>query len=69
MKGRRKVRTDKWLMQDQFIKAARAILASKPNVGRFINAAAQAEVDEPIGILAGSRRVAEGSSKAHDDQK
>ena len=69
MKGRRKVRTDKWLMQDQFIKEARATLASKPDIGRFIHAAAQAEVDEPIGILAGSRRAAEGLSKGHDDQK
>lgn len=55
MKGRRKVRTDKWLMQDQFVKEARATLASKSDVGRFIHAAAQAEVDEPIGILAGGR--------------
>lgn len=69
MKGRRKVRTDKWLMQDQFIKEARATLASKSDVGRFIHAAAQVEVDEPIGILAGSRRAAEGLSKGHDYQK
>ncbi len=69
MKGRRKARTDKWLMQDQFIKEARATLASKSDVGRFVHAAAQAEVDEPIGILAGSRRAAEGLSKGHDDQK
>lgn len=69
MKGRRKVRTDKWLMQDQFIKDARATLASKSDVGHFIHAAAQAEVDEPIGILAGSRRSAGGLSKGRDDQK
>ncbi len=51
------------------LKDARATLASKPDVGRFIHAAAQVEFDEPTGILAGSRRAAEGLSKSHDDQK
>ncbi|RML62246.1 hypothetical protein ALQ92_200069 [Pseudomonas syringae pv. pisi] len=57
MKGRRKVRTDKWWLQEQFIKEARAVLAANPNQGHFLQAAAQATCEEPTGILAGRRRV------------
>lgn len=57
MKGRRKDRTDKWSLQEQFIKEARAVLASKPNQGHFLQAVAQATYEEPAGILAGRRRA------------
>lgn len=57
MKGRRKVRTDKWWFQEHFIKEARAVLASKPELGRcFLRLAVQAVCEEPTGVLAGSRR-------------
>lgn len=57
MKGRRKVRTDKWWLKEQFIREARAVLAGKPNQGDFLRAAVQATREEPTGILAGRRRV------------
>lgn len=57
MKGRRKVRTDKWSLQEQFIKEARAVLASRPEPDRsFLDVAFNATSEEPIGVLAGSRR-------------
>lgn len=67
MKGRRKVKTDKWHMRDQFIREARAILASKPDAGqRFLRITAQTELEEPVGLLAGSRKAPEGiSTKKH----
>lgn len=57
MKGRRKVRTDKWWRQEQFIREARAVLAANPKQGHFLRAAVQATCEEPTGILAGKRRV------------
>lgn len=57
MKGRRKVRTDKWWLQEQFIKKAQAVLAAKPNHGHFLQAAVQATCEEPTGILTGKRRA------------
>jgi hypothetical protein len=57
MKGRRKLITDKWWLQEQFIKEARAVLASKPEpVRSFLDAAFTATCEEPTGVLAGSRR-------------
>lgn len=55
MKGRRKVRTDKWQIKEQVIKEARAILAARAITnGRFLNIAAQSTLEEPGGLLAGS---------------
>ncbi len=67
MKGRRKAKTDKWRMRDQFIREARAILASKPEAGlRFLRIAAQMELEEPVGLLCGSPKASEGiSNKKH----
>ena len=67
MKGRRKAKTDKWHMRDQFICEARAILASNPDAGqRFLRIAGQTELEEPVGLLAGSRKALEGiSTKKH----
>lgn len=56
MKGRRKIKTDKWLMMQQFIEEARSVLAQR--------AAHRAEalplfwppektVEEPVGMLTG----------------
>ena len=60
MKGRRKVRTDKWWLQEQFSIEARAVLASKQELGRrFLDVAVNTTCEEPTGILAGScRRLA-----------
>ncbi|RJX77835.1 hypothetical protein D3M70_19355 [Pseudomonas sp. LS-2] len=55
MKGRRKLKTDKWMLQDQFIREARAILASRSDPGRLIRTAIQANLEEPVGMLAGVR--------------
>lgn len=54
MKGRRKVRTDKWQIKELVIKEARASLASRAMTnGRFLNIAAQSSLEEPVGLLAG----------------
>lgn len=66
MKGRRKARTDKWLLRDQFIREARAILSANHDTRRFLHIAAQTLLDEPVGILAGSRRTADGG-RHHDE--
>lgn len=55
MKGRRKVKTDKWRLQEQFIKEARVALAAKSNQGHFLQAAVRMTCEEPTGILAGGR--------------
>ncbi len=56
MKGRRKVRTDKWQIKELVIKEARAILTRRTITdGRFLNIAAQSTLEEPVGLLAGSR--------------
>jgi hypothetical protein len=56
MKGRRKVRTNKWQIMEQVIKEAGAILATRSVTGgRFLNIAAQSTLEEPVGMLAGSR--------------
>lgn len=60
MKGRRKAKTDKWLIRDHVIKEARAILTSKPGNGRFLSIASLTVLEEPAGILAGSRKAPEG---------
>ena len=58
MKGRRKVRTDKWKIKAQVIREARATLATRAVTnGRFLNIAAQSLFEEPVGLLAGSREV------------
>ncbi|RMV06417.1 hypothetical protein ALP18_200223 [Pseudomonas amygdali pv. myricae] len=62
MKGRRKVRTNKWQIMEQVIKEARAILASRSVTGgRFLNIAAQSTLEEPVGMLAGSRGAQAGT--------
>jgi len=59
MKGRRKAKTDKWMLRDKFIREARASLSSRSGAGRFLDIAAQTLLDEPVGILAGSRNAAD----------
>lgn len=62
MKGRRKVRTNKWQIMEQVIKEARAILATRSVTGgRFLNISAESTLEEPVGILAGSRSVEAGT--------
>lgn len=62
MKGRRKVRTNKWQIMEQVIKEARAILAARSVTGgRFLNIAAQSTLEEPVGMLAGSRGAQAGT--------
>lgn len=54
MKGRRKIKTDKWLIRERIIKNAREKLVSRAEVaGRFLEIAAHTILDEPIGLLAG----------------
>lgn len=63
MKGRRKVKTDKWQITEQFIEQARAVLAlSAESRGRFLLAAAQSSLEEPVGVIAGSRLAVSRSS-------
>lgn len=63
MKGRRKVRTNKWQVMEQVIKEARAILASRSVTGGlFLNIAAQSTLEEPVGVLAGCRNAQAGTS-------
>ena len=61
MKGRRKVRTDKWQFKEQVIKEARAILATRAVIGgHFLDLAAQSTLEEPVEFwqeAAGHRRV------------
>lgn len=60
MKGRRKVKTDKWLMKQQFIDEARSFLARRAALraeAQPFFRAPPATVEEPIGMLAGSRAV------------
>jgi hypothetical protein len=59
MKGHRKATTDKWMLRDQFIREARASSSSRPDAGRLLDIAAQTLLDEPVGILAGSRNAAD----------
>jgi len=67
MKGRRKVRTNKWEIKEHVIKEARAILASRSVTdGRFLNIEAQSTVEEPIGILAGTRGALASSTSDAD---
>lgn len=58
MKGRRKVKTEKWKAIEQLIQEARATLESSPRAqfqGRFLaKAEAAGRYYEPEGILAGS---------------
>lgn len=61
MKGRRKVRTNKWQIMEQVVKEARTILATRSVTGgRFLNTTAQSTLQEPVGMLAGSRGVKAG---------
>ena len=54
MKGRRKIKTDKWLIQEQIIKDAREKLGSRAGViGRYLEIAALTSLEEPTGLLAG----------------
>lgn len=69
MKGRRKAITDKWLIRDQLIREARAILSSRSETGqRFLRLAEQTTLEEPVGILAGSRKAIEGCLKRRHDK-
>lgn len=55
MKGRRKIKTDKWLNQERIIKDAREKLVSRAGViGRFLDIAALITLEEPTGLLAGA---------------
>ena len=56
MKGRRKVKTYKWLMKQQFIEEARSVLARRASAQPLF-LASQPTVDEPIGVLAGTQAV------------
>lgn len=62
MKGRRKVKTEKWKAIEQLIQEARATLESRPRAqfqGRFLaKAEAAGRHYEPEGILAGSAQGA-----------
>lgn len=70
MKGRRKVRTDKWQIMEQIIKEARAILSNRAVTSRrFLDVAAQGTLEEPIGLLAGCREVLAGSLLDTDKRK
>lgn len=56
MKGRRKAKTDKWLLMAQFAKDARLILVHTASATtRLYPTAAQTTIEEPVGLLAGSR--------------
>lgn len=69
MKGRRKVKTDKWLMRDHLIREARALLSSRSETGgRFLRLAAQTTLEEPAGKLAGSRQAIDGCLKGRRDK-
>lgn len=62
MKGRRKVKTEKWKSISQLIRETRATLESSPRAqfqGRFLaKAEAAGRYYEPEGILAGSAKGA-----------
>ena len=54
MKGRRKIKTDKWLIQERMINDAREKLVSRAGViGRYLEIAAYTTLEEPTGLLAG----------------
>lgn len=54
MKGRRKIKTDKWLIQERMINDAREKLISRAGViGRYLEIAAYNTLEEPTGLLAG----------------
>lgn len=55
MKGKRKVKTAKWLMKDRYVLEAKQILNNRSQKAhRFLDAALQSGADfEPIGRLAG----------------
>lgn len=54
MKGRRKIKTDKWLIKERIITDAREKLISRAGViGRFLDIAAYSTLEEPTGLLAG----------------
>jgi hypothetical protein len=57
MKGKRKIKTMKWQMAEQFKAEARGVLTKRSSrASRFLNAALSAEgIVEPIGTLAGTR--------------
>ena len=57
MKGKRKIKTTKWLMAEQFKSEAQGILKGRSaRASRYLDVALSAEgVLEPIGALAGRR--------------
>lgn len=64
MKGRRKVKTDKWVMKQQLIEEARSVLArraarraARREEAQPLFRAPPTTVEEPIGMLAGTRAV------------
>lgn len=66
MKGRRKRKTDKWLIRRRFIEQSRAVLASRAD-GRFLNIAAHTFHEEPAGVLAGGSSMSTQPSSAPCD--
>lgn len=58
MKGKRKVKTNQWLLAEQFQLEAQAALRARTRASRFLDIALAAGRDmEPVGLLAGSRTV------------
>lgn len=56
MTGRRKIKTDKWLIKERIIRNAREKLISRADVmRRFLDLAAYSTLEEPTGLLAGGR--------------
>jgi len=63
MKGRRKIKTNKWLVQERIIKDAREKLISRVGViGRYLEIAARTTLEEPTGLLAGGHGPATQST-------
>jgi len=64
MKGRRKNKTNKWLIQGQIIKDAREKLVFRVGViGRYLEIAAHTTLEEPLGLLAGNHGAAAQSTQ------
>lgn len=55
MKGKRKVKTNQWLLAEQFRLEAQAALRARTRASRFLDIALAAGREvEPVGLLAGS---------------
>lgn len=54
MKGRRKIKTDKWLIKERIVRDARERLISRAGAtGHFLDVAVHSTLEEPTGLLAG----------------